>query len=164
MPSFVSIGLQDKLHRRQSSLRTSEEIILNGKKLSAEKIFPALSYSARRRFLMRKFLQRLGKTRFLILLLVILGAICFYRDGWLGLSAALIGWCLGILVYDWKDYKPRIIRFLKRRTKLQLNIMIKSIILIPTTAACVWYAGWLGLVGAIVGIIIGELICRKLFK
>ena len=113
---------------------------------------------------MRKFLRRLGRTRFLILLLVILGAICFYRDGWLGLSAALIGWCLGILVYDWKDYKPRIIRFLKRRTKLQLNIMIKSIILIPTTAACVWYAGWLGLVGAIVGIIIGELICRKLFK
>lgn len=113
---------------------------------------------------MRNFLRRLGRTRFLILLLVILGAICFYRNGWLGLSAALIGWCLGILVYDWKDYKPRIIRFLKRRTKLQLNVMIKSIILIPITAACIWYAGWLGLVGSIVGIIIGELICRKLFK
>lgn len=113
---------------------------------------------------MRNFLRRLGRTRFLILLLVILGAICFYRNGLLGLSAALIGWCLGILVYDWKDYKPRIIRFLKRRTKLQLNVMIKSIILIPITVACIWYAGWLGLVGSIVGIIIGELICRKLFK
>lgn len=113
---------------------------------------------------MRNFLRRLGRTRFLILLLVILGAICFYRNGWLGLSAALIGWCLGVLIYDWKDYKPRIIRFLKRRTKLQLNVMIKSIILIPITVACIWYAGWLGLVGSIVGIIIGELICRKLFK
>ena len=113
---------------------------------------------------MRNFLRRLGRTRFMILLLVILGAICFYRDGWLGLSAALIGWCLGILVYDWKDYKPRIIRFLKRRTKLQLNIMIKSIILIPITAASFYYIGWRGLAASIVGIIIGELICRKLFK
>ena len=164
MPSVVSIGLQDQLHRRQSSLRTSEEVTFKRQENKRGENFPCAFLFGKEAILMRNFLRRLGRTRFMILLLVILGAICFYRNGWLGLSAALIGWCLGVLVYDWKEYKTRIIRFLKRRTKLQLNIMIKSIILIPTTAACVWYAGRLGLVGAIIGIIIGELICRKLFK
>ena len=110
---------------------------------------------------MRNFLRRLGKTRFMILLLVILGAICFYRNGWLGLSAALIGWCIGVLVYDWKEYKPRIIRFLKRRTNFQLNVMIKSIILIPIMAASFYYVGWRGLAASFVGVIIGEFICRR---
>lgn len=40
MPSLVSIGLQNQLHRRQSSLRTSEEIICNRQEIKRGENFP----------------------------------------------------------------------------------------------------------------------------
>ena len=40
MSSVVSIGLQDKLHRRQSSLRTSEEVIFKRQETKRGENFP----------------------------------------------------------------------------------------------------------------------------
>ena len=113
---------------------------------------------------MRNFLRRLGRTRFMILLFILIVAANYCYNGWRGIIIATLGCCTGVLIYDWKDYKPRIIRFLKRRTKFQLNVMIKSIILIPIMAASFYYVGWRGLIASFVGVAIGELICRRLFK
>ena len=110
---------------------------------------------------MKNFLRRLGRTRFMILLFVLILAANYCYNGFQGLITATIGCCLGMLIYDWKEYKPRIIKFLRRRTKFQLNVMVKSIILIPIAIWCFWYAGWLGVAGAIIGVCVGELICRR---
>ena len=109
---------------------------------------------------LRNFFRRLGKTRFMILCFILLAAISYYFNGRLGIVAAAIGWWLGSVIYDWKESKRRIKNFFRTNT----NIKVKSIILIPTIAACVYYAGWLGLIGSIIGVIVGELICRKIFK
>ena len=109
---------------------------------------------------MKNFLRRLGRTRFIILCFILFATITYCFDGWLGVLGAAIGWCLGMVIYNWKESKRHIKNFFRTNT----NIKVKSIILIPTVAACVYYAGWLGLVGSMVGIFVGELICRKIFK
>ena len=63
--------------------------------------------------------------------------------------------------YNWRDSKRRLKNFLRTNTELK----IKSIILIPIVATCVYRNGWRGLVASIVGIAVGEFICRRyLFK
>ena len=109
---------------------------------------------------MKKFLRRIGKTRFLILCFIPFGVWGLYSNGLLGLLAAMFGWYLGNVIYNWKEYKPRLIRFLKRRTKFQIQMMF----FLPIAAACIYCYGWIGLIGSIVGWCIGELICRKLFR
>ena len=109
---------------------------------------------------MKGYLRRLGKTRFLILCFIPFGIWGLYSNGLLGLLAAMFGWYLGNVIYNWKEYKPRLISFLKRRTKFQIQMMF----FIPIAAACTGYYGWKGLLGSLIGWCIGELICRKWFK
>ncbi len=110
---------------------------------------------------MKNFLRRLGRTRFMLLLFVLILAANYCYNGFKGLIIATFGCCLGMLIYDWKEYKPRIIKFLRRRTNFQLNVMVKSIILLPIMAASFYYYGWRGVLGSILGIFIGEFICRR---
>ena len=109
---------------------------------------------------MKKFLRRLGKTRFMIIMLTILAALSYYFNGWLGVVAAAIGWCIGDIIYYWKDYKPRIINFFRHNTKLK----VQAIIFIPIVAACIYYDGWRGFLTAIAGWCVGEFICKRFIK
>ena len=109
---------------------------------------------------MKKFLQRLGRTRFMILCFTLLVVVNYWYSGWLGILAAVIGWCIGALIYDWKYYKPRIKNFFRHNT----NFKVKTIILIPIAAWCVYQAGWRGFLVAIAGWCVGELICRRFLK
>ena len=109
---------------------------------------------------MKKFLQRLGRTRFMILFFILLVAVNYWYSGWLGIIAAVIGWCIGDVIYYWKDYKPRIIKFFRHNT----NLKVKTIVFIPVAAWCVYYVGWRGLLVAIAGWCVGELICRRFLK
>ena len=117
---------------------------------------------------MKDFLRRLGKTRFLILCFIPFGAWGLYSHGLLGLLATIfgwwLGWCLGNVIYNWKEYKPRLIRFFQRRTKFQIKLIVKMIILVPIATWCFWYAGWLGIVGFVAGCGVGELICSRFLK
>ena len=113
---------------------------------------------------MKDFLRRLGKTRFLILCFIPFGVWGLCSHGLLGLLATMFGWWLGSVIYNWKEYKPRIIRFFRRRTKFQINLIVKLIILVPIAIWGFWYAGWLGIAGFVVGVGIGELICRRFLK
>ena len=57
--------------------------------------------------------------------------------------------------------KKKLKNFFRTNTELK----IKSIILVPIVAACVYRSGWQGFAASIVGIIIGEFICKRfLFK
>lgn len=116
----------------------------------------------------KRFLRRLGKTRFLILCFIPFGAWGLYHHGLLGLLATILGWAigwwLGSVIYNWSDSKRRLKRFLNRLSDFQLNVLVKSVFVVPVTVAGVYYNGWAGLVGAILGIFVGEMICRKLFK
>ena len=109
---------------------------------------------------MKKSLMRLGKKRFMILCFVLLLVGCYWHNGWLGLIAGAFGWFLGMVIYNRKEYKPRFIRFLKRRTAFQ----IKGAILLPIFIWACWYAGWLGAIGSVIGWVIGEWICRRVLK
>ena len=96
----------------------------------------------------------------MVLAFLITLSIFYYLDGWAGAAAAAVGWCIGDITYYWKRYKPRIKNFFRHNTEIK----VKGIILIPIVVWCVWYAGWLGLVGAVIGWCVGELICRKFLK
>lgn len=109
---------------------------------------------------MKNFLRRLGRTRFMILSFTLLAVVNYWYGGWLGVLAAAIGWCIGALIYDWKEYKPRIIKFFRHNT----NFKVKTIIFIPIATWCVYQAGWRGFLVAIAGWCVGELICRRFFK
>lgn len=117
---------------------------------------------------LKNFVRRLGKTRFLMLCFVPFGAWGLYHHGVLGLLTAILGWCigwwLGSVIYNWSDSKRRLKRFLRRLTDFQLNVLVKSILVVPVTVACIYYNGWLGLIGALIGIAVGEMIYRRLFK
>ena len=63
-----------------------------------------------------------------------------------------------------KDNRRRLKSFLRSLTPFQLKVLVKGTILIPIVAACVWYAGWLGLIGSLLGIVVGEWICRRFLK
>ena len=109
---------------------------------------------------MKNFLRRLGRTRFMILSFTLLAVVNYWYGGWLGVLAAAIGWCIGALIYDWKEYKPRIKNFFRHNT----NFKVKTIIFIPIATWCVYQAGWRGFLVAIAGWCVGELICRKFLK
>ena len=109
---------------------------------------------------LRNFFRRLGKTRFLILCFIPFGAYGYYHDGWLGFFAAVFGWCLGGVIYNWKENKQRLKNFLRTNTSLK----VKSIILLPIVAVCTYLHGWQGLLAAILGWCVGELISRRIFK
>ena len=109
---------------------------------------------------MKKFLRRLGRTRFMILFFTLLVLVNYWYSGWLGILAAIIGWCIGSVIYDWKNYKPRVINFFRHNTEFK----VKTIIFIPVISWCIWYDGWRGLIVGIIGWSVGELICRKFLK
>lgn len=117
---------------------------------------------------MKKFFRRLGKTRLILLCFIPFGVWGYCSHGWLGVLAAIIGWGvgwqLGKILYNRNDSKRRLKRFLQRRTDLQLKLLVKGTICIPVMIACVRYAGWLGLIGSLAGIFVGELICRRWLK
>ena len=114
---------------------------------------------------MKKFLRRLGKMRVMIFCFVVLCAASYCFNGWLGLLSAMFGWWLGSVIYDWKENKRRLKRFLQRLSDLQLELLVKGSICLPIVAASIYYNGWLGLAASVVGIAVGEFICRRwLFK
>ena len=116
----------------------------------------------------KRFMRRLGKTRFVMLCFIPFGVWGYCSHGVLGLLATILGWAigwwLGSVIYNWSDSKRRLKRFLNRLSDFQLNVLVKSVFVVPVTVAGVYYNGWAGLVGAILGIFVGEMICRKLFK
>ena len=109
---------------------------------------------------MKKFLEQLGRKRFMILCFILLLTGTYWHNGWIGLIAGAFGWFLGMLIYNRKEYKPRMIKFLRRRTPFQ----IKAAILIPIIIWACWYAGWIGLAGSIIGMFIGEWLCKRFLK
>ena len=109
---------------------------------------------------LRNFIIRLGKTRFLILCFIPFGAYGYYHDGWIGFLVAVFGWWLGGVIYDWKESKQRLKNFFRTNTHLK----VKTIIFVPIAAVCTYHYGWLGLLGAILGWCVGELISRRIFK
>ena len=111
---------------------------------------------------MKKFFRRLGKTRFLILFFIPFGVWGFCRNGWLGLLTSIfgygLGWCLcenwpRIKNYPWK-------KFFRRHVKA----IVRTIILVPVVTFCFCHYGWRGLVGSILGVIVGEILCRRFIK
>ncbi len=114
---------------------------------------------------MKKLIRRLGRTGFLILCFIPFGVWGLYYHGLAGLLAAMFGWWLGGVIYYRKENKRRLKRFLRRLSDLQLQLLVKGTICLPIVAAGVCYNGWLGLVASLLGIAVGEFICRKwLFK
>lgn len=111
---------------------------------------------------MRKIFYKLGKTRFLILFFIPFGVAAFCHNGWLGLLASIIGYGFGwwlcenwsrIRNYQWK-------KFFRRHVKA----IVRLVILVPVVAVCCYYHGWRGLIGAVAGLIVGEIICRRFLK
>ena len=51
------------------------------------------------------FVRRIGRRNFLILCFIPFGGFFFYHDGLPGLLAAIFGWWLGGIIYEWKDSK-----------------------------------------------------------
>ena len=109
---------------------------------------------------MKRFLQRLGRTRFMILFFILLVAANYWYSGWRGVLAAIIGWCIGALIYDWKEYKPRLINFFRHNTEFK----VKTIIFIPIISWCIWYDGLRGFIVGIIGWCVGEFITRRYLK
>ena len=108
----------------------------------------------------KKFLRRLGKTRFMILCFILMAAISYCFNGWLGIVAAAIGWWLGSVIYDWKESKRRIKNFFRTNTRLK----VKTIIFVPVAAAASYSYGWRGFLVVCAGWCVGELICRRFLK
>ena len=111
---------------------------------------------------MKKFLRRLGKTRIVMLFFIPFGIFAFYRDSWLGLLAAIIGYSLGcFLCARWNNIKNfPWKKFLRRH----LKIIILAVIVIPILSICTYLHGWKGFLASCVGLCIGELISRRIFK
>ena len=111
---------------------------------------------------LRNFFRRIGKTGFLILLFILFGAWGFCRNGWLGLAAAIVGCGLGCFLYEnWSGIK----KFpWKKFFRQHLKAIVKLVILVPIVAACCYFYGWKGLLGSVLGVLVGEIISRKIFK
>lgn len=110
---------------------------------------------------MKKFARRIGRTKFLLLCFIPLGVAGFYLNGRLGLAAVMLGWCLGIIIYNRRENKQRLVKFLRRLTKLRLILLVKGIILVPIVAACTYYNGLPGFLASLLGIVVGQIICRR---
>lgn len=110
----------------------------------------------------RNFFRRLGKTRFLLLWFIPFGVYGFCHNGRLGLLVAIIGYGLGwCLCENWKRIKNfQWKKFFRRHVKA----IVRLVILVPIVAACCYYYGWRGLLGSVLGLIVGEIICRKFLK
>ena len=113
---------------------------------------------------MKKFFQRLTRTQFICLVFIPFGIWGYCSHGWTGLLGAIIGWCLGIIIYDWKKNLQRLKNFLRRLSNFQIKLLFQSIICVPIIAACTYYNGLKGFIAAICGWCVGELISRRLFK
>ncbi len=110
---------------------------------------------------MKNFVRRLGKTRFLLLCFIPFGAWGVYYNGWVGLVTAILAWCFGNAIYNWQDSKRRLKKFFSTHTELK----VKAIIILPIMAACTYRSGWRGFIASLVGVAVGEFICRRyLFK
>ena len=111
---------------------------------------------------LRNFFRRIGKTKFLILFFIPFGVWGFCRNGWLGLATAILGYGLGwLLCENWS----RIKKFpWKKFFRQHLKAIVKLVILVPVVTACCYFYGWKGLLGSILGVIVGEIISRKIFK
>ena len=117
---------------------------------------------------MKKTLRRIGRTRFMIIILLLLAVVCYCYSGLPGVIGAIIGWCLGALIYDWKKYKTRIINFLRRCDKRfgrrTFRIIFSTVFCSPLIIYFTYRDGWRGLGVSIIGICIGHLISNKIFK
>ena len=109
---------------------------------------------------MRKFIIRLGRTRCMILLYILLIVANYCYNGWRGAIAAVFGCIIGTLIYDWKIWKPRLINFFRHNTEFK----VKTIIFIPIISWCIWYDGLRGLIVGIIGWCIGEFLSRRYLK
>ena len=109
---------------------------------------------------MKKFLRRIGKTRFMVLCFIVLGVGSYYFNGWLGVVAAAFGWWLGSVIYYWEDSKKRLKKFFSTNTSLK----VKTIIFVPIAAAATYNYCWKGFLTVCAGWCVGELISRKVLK
>jgi len=117
---------------------------------------------------MKKFFRKLTKTQWIVLCFIPFGVCGFYFNGVRGFVGSVVGWLfgwwLGSVLYNWKESKRHVIKFLRRLTHFQLRLLCQSVICLPVAATCVYYHGWKGLIAAIIGWCIGEMISRRLFK
>jgi len=110
------------------------------------------------------FVRRIGRRNFLILCFIPFGGFFFYHDGLPGLLAAIFGWWLGGILYEWKDNKRRLKNFLRRRSRFQIKAAVHLIIFIPIAALCTYHYGWKGFLTACAGWCVGEFISRRFLK
>ena len=109
---------------------------------------------------LRNFFRRIGKTGFLILCFIPFGVYGFCSHGWLGFFTAVFGWCLGSIIYNWKESKQVLKKFFRTNTSLK----VKTIIFIPIAVVVTCNYGWRGLLAVCAGWCVGELISRRIFK
>jgi len=109
---------------------------------------------------MKKFLRRIGKTKFMILCFIVLVAISYYFNGWCGVLAAALGWFLGSVIYNWQESKQRLKKFFRTNTSLK----VKTIIFVPIAAVSTYNYGWKGFLTVCAGWCVGEIISRRFFK
>ena len=110
------------------------------------------------------FVRRIGRRNFLILCFIPFGGFFFYHDGLPGLLAAIFGWWLGGILYEWKDSKRRLKNFLRRRSRFQIKAAVHLIIFIPIAAVCSYHYGWKGFLTVCAGWCVGEFISRRFLK
>lgn len=110
----------------------------------------------------RNIFRRLGRTGFLLVFFVPFGVYGFCHNGWLGLLASIIGYSIGWgLCENWSRIKNfQWIKFFRRHVKA----IVRIIILVPVVSACCYYYGWRGLIGSVLGLLVGEIICWRFLK
>ena len=109
---------------------------------------------------LRNFFRRIDKTKFLILCFIPFGAASYYFNGWIGFLSAVFGWCLGSVIYNWKESKQRFKNFFRTNTSLK----VKTIIFAPIAAVGTYNYGWKGFLTVCAGWCVGELISRRFLK
>ena len=107
---------------------------------------------------MKKYLKRLTYAQMMIILYIPFGIWGFCRNGLLGIFSTILGWCLGILIwnkraaikkFDWK-------KFFKKYRVAIINLLI----LIPIDALAYYIGGWSTFAAITVGWICGMTIWR----
>ena len=107
---------------------------------------------------MKKFFRRLTETQFMLLCFIPFGGICFYLNGLAGLLAAIVGWCLGDII--WKNKKAiRNFNYEKffRRYRVELLALL---ILIPVDALACHFGGWKIFAAVTIGWLLGIALWR----
>ena len=107
---------------------------------------------------MKKYLKRLTKTQFMILVFIPFGLWGFCSNGLPGLLAAMFGWYLGGVI--WRN-RASIKKFnAKKFFKKYAVPIINLLILIPVDALAYHIGGWTTFFAVTVGWIIGMLTWR----